>query len=119
MRAILIDAWSNDVREVTLVDEASTLEQMYELIGCSTVEVVHLPGGNDLWVDEEGLLFLTQNSRFFKYKDVMPIHGRGLILGLDRTTGDCKSTKLKLEDVTDSVDFYSIDEVRELVKSEY
>jgi hypothetical protein len=49
----------------------------------------------------------------------MPIHGRGLILGLDRNSGECKSTKLKLEDVTDSVDFYSIDEVRELVKSEY
>lgn len=119
MRAILIDAWENDVREVTIVDEASMLQQMYELIGCSTVERVVLPGGNDLWVDEEGLLYLTHNSRFFKYKDVMPIHGRGLILGLDRTTGDCKSTKLKLEDVTDSVDFYSIDEVRELVKSEY
>lgn len=119
MRAILIDAWENDVREVTIVDEASMLQQMYELIGCSTVECVHLPNGNDLWVDEEGLLFLTHNSRFFQYKDVMPIHGRGLILGLDRTTGDCKSTKLKLEDVTDSVDFYSIDEVRELVKSEY
>ncbi len=119
MRGILIDPWSNDVREVTLVDEASTLAQMYELIGCSTVECVHLPNGNDLWVDEEGLLFLTHNSRFFQYKDVMPIHGRGLILGLDRTTGDCKSTKLKLEDVTDGVDFYSIEEVRELVKSEY
>ena len=119
MRAILIDAWSNDVREVTIIEEASMLQQMYELIGCSTVERVILPGGNDLWVDEEGLLFLTHNSRFFQYKDVMPIHGRGLILGLDRTTGDCKSTKLKLEDVTDSVDFYSIEEVRELVKSEY
>jgi len=119
MRGILIDAWSNDVREVTIVEEADTLQQMYELIECSTVECVHLPNGNDLWVDEEGLLFLTQNSRFFVYNGVMPIHGRGLILGLDRNTGDCKSTKLKLEDVTDSVDFYSIDEVRELVKNEY
>jgi hypothetical protein len=119
MRGILIDAWNNDVREVTLVDEASTLAQMYELIGCSTVECVHLPNGNDLWVDEEGLLFLTHESRFFVYGQVMPIHGRGLILGLDRDEGECKSTKLKLEDVTDSVDFYSLDEVRELVKSEY
>lgn len=119
MKGILIDSWSNDVREITLIDEASTLSQMYELIGCSTVECVHLPNGNDLWVDEEGLLFLTQNSRFFVYNGVMPIHGRGIILGLDRKTGECKSTKLKLEDVTDGVDFYSIDEVRELVKSEY
>ena len=119
MRGILIDAWSNDVREVTLVDEASTLEQMYELIGCETVEVVHLPNGNDLWVDEEGLLYLSPHSRFFTYNGAMPIHGRGLILGLDRNSGECKSTKLKLEDVTDGVDFYSIDEVRELVKSEY
>lgn len=119
MKAILIDAWSNDVREITIVEEASTLSQMYELIGCSTVECVHLPNGEDLWVDEEGLLYLTHNSRFFTYKGVMPIHGRGIILGLDRKTGECKSTKLKLEDVTDGVDFYSIDEVRELVKSEY
>ena len=119
MRAILIDPWNNDVREVTLVDETNTLEQMYELIGCTTVECVSLPNGNDLWVDEEGLLFLTQNSRFFVYGQVMPIHGKGLILGLDRNEGECKSTKLKLEDVTDSVDFYSLDEVRELVKTEY
>lgn len=118
MRAIVIDAWSNDVREVTIVDEASMLEQMYELIGCSTVECVSLPGGNDLWVDEEGLLFLTENSRFFTYGQVMPIHGRGIILGLDRKTGESKSTKLKLEDVTDGVDFYSIDEVRQLVRKE-
>jgi hypothetical protein len=119
MRAILIDAWDNDVREVTIVEEASIQHQMYELIGCSIVECVHLPNGNDLWVDEEGLLFLTHNSRFFVYKDVMPIHGRGIILGLDRKTGECKSTKLTLEDVTDGVDFYSIEEVRELVKTEY
>jgi hypothetical protein len=119
MRGILIDAWGNDVREVTLIDEASILEQMYELIGCSTVECVHLPNGNDLWVDEEGMLFLTQESRFFVYGKVMPIHGRGIILGLDRNTGECKSTKLALEDVTDSVDFYSIEEVRKLVKEEY
>ena len=119
MRAILIDAWENDVREVTIIDEASILQQMYELIGCSTVECVHLPNGDDLWVDEEGLFFLTHNSRFFTYKDVMPIHGRGIILGLDRKTGESKSTKLTLEDVTDSVHFYSLNDVRELVKSEY
>jgi hypothetical protein len=119
MRAILIDAYNKDVREVTLVEEASTLEQMYELLDCSAVECVALPGGNDLWVNEEGLFYLTRDSMFFTYKDTMPIHGKGLILGLDRNTGECKSTKLKLEDVTDSVDFYSIDEVRELVKTEY
>ena len=119
MRAILIDAWANDVREVTIIEDADTLQQMYEHIGCDTVEVVHLPNSNDLWVDEEGLLFLSPHSRFFVYNGVMPIHGRGLILGLDRKTGECKSTKLTLEDVTDSVDFYSIDEVRELVKTEY
>ena len=50
MRAIVIDAWSSDVREVTIIEEADTLQQMYELIGCDTVEVVHLPNGNDLWV---------------------------------------------------------------------
>lgn len=119
MRGILIDAWSNDVREITIIDGASTLQQMYELIGCSTVECVSLPGGNNLWVDEEGLLFLTENSKFFTYKDVMPIHGRGIILGIDRKTGESKNTKLKLEDVSDSVDFYSLNEVRELVKTEY
>ena len=119
MRAIVIDAWDNDVREITIVEEANTLEQMYEIIGCDTVEVVHLPNGDDLWVDEEGLLYLSPHSRFFVYNGVMPIHGRGIILGLDRKTGECKSTKLKIEDVTDSVDFYSLYEVRELAKTEY
>ena len=119
MRGILIDAYNKDVREVTLIEEASTLEQMYELLDCSTVECVALPGGNDMWINEEGLFYLTRDSMFFTYAQSMPIHGKGLILGLDRTTGECKSTKLTLEDVTDGVDFYNLEEVRELVKVEF
>jgi len=33
-----------------------TLEEMYELIGCSLVEAVYLRNGDIAWIDEEGKL---------------------------------------------------------------
>ena len=113
MKGILIDAYNKDVREITLVEEDSMLRQMYEIIECSTVDCIALPKSNDLWVDDEGLLTLTRDSKFFKYRNFTPIHGKGLILGTT-TEGECKSTNLKIEDVIDHVQFYTLDEVEEL-----
>lgn len=38
-----------------LPDGELSLEQMYKAIGCTTVELVALPDGTELWCDENGL----------------------------------------------------------------
>lgn len=38
------------------LEKESTLEQMYKLIDCSSVDCVSLPKNIDIWTDDEGLL---------------------------------------------------------------
>lgn len=54
---------------------------LYSLIGCSTVELIHLPLNIDLWVDEEGLLkdnFITKVS--VQGYNTFKIAGIGILL---------------------------------------
>lgn len=76
----------------------ASLETMYELIDCRTVECVTLWDSIDMWADEEGLLtgspvlnplattFASVSSRYFR-----PIFGNVLLLGSNETTGDTLS----------------------------
>ena len=38
------------------LEQENTLEQMYKVISCSSVDCVSLPKGIDIWTDDEGLL---------------------------------------------------------------
>lgn len=42
--------------DVTATNQGNTLAALYEAIGCDYVEVVRLPDGLDMWMDEEGAL---------------------------------------------------------------
>jgi len=33
-----------------------TLDELYDLIGCSMVQMIYLPSGKTMWLDEEGKL---------------------------------------------------------------
>ena len=78
MKAILIDVENQVVKNV---DFDGSLEQMYKLIKCTTVEFcLPLGQGNVLFVDEEGLL--KNPTKFFKFKSskaMQWIAGNGLI----------------------------------------
>lgn len=53
---ILITPEKTIVATKTFSYEEMPLEKMYELLGCSTVDVVSLDHNIDMWVDDEGLL---------------------------------------------------------------
>ncbi len=100
LTGILIDPFQKKVTSVK-VDTTNTLKSMYNLIGCSMVEVVSFGDVNDLWVDEEGLL--KRDQRFFKVHN-LPFGHHGVIVGraLLLKCGDeggCESTTLSIEDV--------------------
>lgn len=86
--------------------EHDSLEEMYKLIGCKTIEAVRSPilkGQDVIYVDEEGLLH--EPSLFFKIAGfAQPIAGNGLIVGTD-SQGNSVNAKTPLDIVVRSVQF--------------
>lgn len=94
MRAILIDPYTRAISEISLPAPHSYREIKAALGIESPVTHADLGGGVDMWVDDEGLLIEGGEQRFFA---IRPRHhvgpsalfaGKGLILGLDRETGE-------------------------------
>lgn len=92
MRAVLIDAKS---RTVTDVDYSGDYKDIYKLIGCDLFTLVrNLPDGDELFVDDEGLLKLTGDSPFFSIPWYpSPLAGSGLIVSADNASGDTTDAK--------------------------
>lgn len=112
MRAIVIDAKKQEVREEEFDGEGvrSVLDYLHEKVA-DCVTVVHIEKGEDVWVDDEGLINGTQE--FFEYPTYnQPLGGNGVILGTDRH-GNSISTKLSVEEVRAKVKFLTIEDVLE------
>jgi len=115
MKAILIDVKANELRyvQVTKDSEGSSLKSMYKHIGCDLVQPIQIDPKNDVFVDEEGLLKLDADSKFFAYGMYpQPLAGNGLILGIDHETGETISTTLTLEEVREKVFFLYLQTIR-------
>jgi hypothetical protein len=113
-KGILIDTENRTITEVEVVrnEQGSQLQSIYEHVKCSTVEVVQFNDENDVYVDEEGLLSINDDTKFFKMKHYpQPIAGNGLIMGFDFETGENGDTDLTIEEVKNSVTFMSAHEV--------
>lgn len=97
MRGILINP---EDKTVTEIETPGGLDELYRLVNCRTVEVVDLGGGQDLWLDEEGLL-TDDPGPFFAFigREAHPFCGRGLILSNDGQ-GNSTSTTLRLSAVS-------------------
>lgn len=87
MKAVLIN--SKD-RTITDVEFDGDWRSIGKMIDCSLFTVISgLPGGDDIFVDDEGLLDCNADTRFFKlpWYDA-PVAGNGLVLGCNHETGD-------------------------------
>lgn len=91
MKAVLIDSKN---RTITDVEYSGDYKEIYRLIGCSCFTVVrNLPDGDDVFVDDEGLLKLTGDTPFFTIPWYpSPLAGSGLILSTD-AEGDSTDAK--------------------------
>lgn len=91
MRTVLIDV---KTRTVTDVEYSGDFHEIYKLIGCSMFQVVDsLPDGDEMFVDEEGLLTMTPDSVFFRIPWFRsPIAGSALIMSCD-PAGEATASK--------------------------
>ena len=110
MRAILINTQTRTVKEVEYNGE---LEQAYSLLNCRMVEPVYIEKEDCIYVDEEGLYSVDDNSVFFTYKGAhQPFCGNGLVVGSDLETGATVGSKNTVEEIRARVDFLSAHQVR-------
>lgn len=110
IRGILIDPVAKKLSyiDIAINESGSCLKSLYKAINCDLVELVRLSDSLDLWVDEEGLLKIDENTKYF-HADGMsnPIAGRGVILGVKQTedgeeSTDCPCT---IEDLSKEIKF--------------
>ena len=101
MKAILIDVYEKEIREV---DYDGTLDFIYFNLACRTFDVVRVDDVNSIFVDDEGIL---KDNLYFEYSAsdrVFQLAGNGLILGVD-DEGNSISPTLTVEDVKGKVNF--------------
>ena len=108
---ILIDV-QNETIENVLIGEG--IQPIYDVLKCEMFECVHIDYVNTIYVDEEGLLTLTPNSKFFSYDGHQPFAGNGLIMGTDGNTGESIDTTISVEEVKSKVRFHTYWEVRQM-----
>lgn len=93
MRAIKIDAEHRSVEEIEFDGDYKAIQQE---IGCGVFTIVrNLPEGDDLFVDDEGLLTCTDDTVFFTTPWYpTPLAGSGLVLGStpDGDSADAKGS---------------------------
>jgi hypothetical protein len=110
MKAIIIDVIKEEIREVDIPQ--NNLDAIYQQLNCSCFDIVGLSYTESLYVDDEGLLKLNDNSKFFAIKGAyQPFVGNGLILGIDYNTGESINTSLTIEYVKSIVTFHTINEI--------
>lgn len=86
--AFLIDPSERTIEPVTLTRKPTALAEIYELLGCQTITIVHLDNHDAIYVDDESLLGGTV-YQFFGVKGVgQPLAGRGLVIGVDQDGHD-------------------------------
>ena len=103
MKAILIDVKNQKIKEV---EHDDTLKSIYEHVDCRTFDVISIDNNNYVYVDDEGLF--VEDQLYFEYlgsERSVRLAGNGLILGLDRESGDSISTTLTTEEVKNKVVF--------------
>lgn len=103
MRAILIDPFDQTVTEV---DYSGDFKQIHELLNIRSFTLVSdFAGGNDIYVDDNGLAVDFENQAFFIAKGYPePLAGKGLILGVT-PDGESTATELNLEDARQKIRF--------------
>jgi len=98
MKAILINPFNQTITEV---EYSGNFKEIYKLIECSTFTCVNVDDDNTLYVDDEGLLYET--NEYFNWKNYSDLAGKALLLGVDYQTGEDCDTSWSLQEVENMV----------------
>jgi hypothetical protein len=118
MQAFLIDPYKETISEFNF---SGNFEDINKAIESRCFTLVNLDGrhyvrekGNDMFVDDEGLLrgnlSLEKFIKISSYPD--PLVGKGLVLGCD-DMGESTDTTLTIDELKSMIQFWSIFEVHE------
>jgi hypothetical protein len=112
LRAIKIDVDKQTVYEVLIPD---TLEALYACLDCELVEIGSvLANGDEIYVDEEGLLKEPRKDYFMVLGMPQPLAGHGIVVGPDESellSGD--HARSSVEDIQKMVRFFRGNEILE------
>jgi hypothetical protein len=112
-KCILIDVVNETIEEVLIGEGISPI---YEAIGCTHFECVDINRDNTIYVDGEGLLTLTPDTKFFSVEGgYHPIAGNGLIMGADHESGLSVDTTITVEYIKKVITFHTLREVQRMV----
>ena len=102
INGLLINPLTQRIEQVALGKD--DLESIYKLLNCTHVDIVRMPNGDSIYVNDNGLFEDSDNPYsdegnlvgfFIDGVTTSPIAGFGLVLGYDDLDGseeDCKST---------------------------
>ena len=111
MKGILIDVFNECVHMVD-IDDRDKLHSMYRHLHCELVDRVSINRHDDIWVDDEGLLSLTEESKFFTFKGYDGVlAGNGLILGVNEM-GESVDPCITVDEVRSKVKFHTMRSIR-------
>ena len=112
--AIVIDS---KARTVTKVTKEWNLADLQEAVG-GYIDAVYLDNETTCFVNDEGLLHLTEESMFFKLANgFQPLAGNGVILEVN-DEGDSVSVKSGREVfIQKAIKFYTLEEIQGMFSS--
>ena len=108
INGLLINSFTQRIEQVALV--RNDLKSIYTLLNCTCVDIVRMPNGDSIYVNDNGLFEDSDNPYsdeenlvgfFIDGVTASPIAGFGLVLGYDDLDGsddNCKSTTVDFAD---------------------
>lgn len=114
MKTIRIDVTKKCVEEIDIDDE---LETLYESLQCRVITTVYPIDPlitDQIYVDDEALLKDVNDlpgGFFIKMFPSQPLLGHGLVIAIDKNTGERIDCKLTVQEVAEQVTFLTDEEV--------
>lgn len=105
-RVLIIDAANREIREGAV----STLEDCQALVGGLIERGIILENGDEVYINEEGLLDDTQEN-FFRVEGAeahRPFAGNGYIIGEVTSSGDNRPAASSISDMRKRVQFIKV-----------
>ena len=113
-KGILINPTNETISEC-LIDTTKGLEDYYKHLECGTFDIAHIGDGHDVYIDDEGLLNIDHDTRFFSIEGYyQPLAGNGIVMGFDNETGDSIDCTLTIDEVKARVKFHTLAEVQRM-----
>lgn len=108
IKAVLIDPYKETVTDITY---DGNYRSIYPLIHCTTFTVLNF-NDDDLFIDDEGLLYVNNMTKFFSVPTYpKPLAGYGMIIGYN-DEGDAANVRHNAAYYRSKIHFLDVEMVR-------